>query len=152
MSLYSLSKQEVRNRSRSTIVWNGDPVGCGRWIFPPSTEVRYSSYSFNGIFSSQDLAMIHKVQYSSAWNFLVYLYCRRKIYLKPEQSLFGHGYAEESAENLGGNVYSQVRQLGEAIGGRAKRQVFRFWFLNRFFLSGVRMVPEAENRKHWLEI
>jgi translocation and assembly module TamB len=131
MSLYSLVNRRFEIVPGSTIVWNGDPLDATLDI-SASYEVRTAAAPLmaSQLTGSGDAT---QSQYSKRLDFLVYLYLDGDL-LKPEIT-FGLDMPENERGEFGGNVYSQVRQLGEQE-AELNRQVFSLLVLNRFFPSG----------------
>lgn len=131
MTLYSLVNRRFDIVKGSTIVWNGDPLDATLDI-SASYEVRTAAAP---LMASQltGSGEATQNQYSKRLDFFVYLYLDGDL-LKPEIS-FGLDMPEDERGEFGGNVYSQVRQLGEQE-GELNRQVFSLLVLNRFFPSG----------------
>jgi len=131
MSLYSLVNRRFEIVPGSTIVWNGDPLDATLDI-SAKYEVRTAATPLmaSQLTGSGDAT---QSQYSKRLDFLVYLYLDGDL-LKPEIS-FGLDMPEDERGEFGGNVYSQVRQLGEQE-AELNRQVFSLLVLNRFFPSG----------------
>lgn len=131
MSLYSLVNRRFEIVPGSTIVWNGDPLDATLDI-SASYEVRTAAAPLmaSQLTGSGDAT---QNQYSKRLDFFVYLYLDGEL-LKPEIS-FGLDMPEDERGEFGGNVYSQVRQLGEQE-AELNRQVFSLLVLNRFFPSG----------------
>jgi hypothetical protein len=131
MSLYSLVNRRFEIVPGSTIVWNGDPLDATLDI-SASYEVRTAAAPLmaSQLTGSGDAT---KNQYSKRLDFFVYLYLDGDL-LKPVIT-FGLDMPENERGEFGGNVYSQVRQLGEQE-AELNRQVFSLLVLNRFFPSG----------------
>lgn len=131
MSLYSLVNRRFEIVKGSTIAWNGDPLDATLDI-SASYEVRTSAAP---LMASQltGTGDATQSQYEKRLDFFVYLYLDGDL-LKPEIS-FGLDMPENERGEFGGNVYSQVRQLGEQE-AELNRQVFSLLVLNRFFPSG----------------
>jgi hypothetical protein len=131
MSLYSLVNRRFEIEKGSTIRWNGDPMDATLDI-SASYEVRTSAAP---LMASQLTGSGDATQnpYSKRLDFFVFLYLKGDL-LKPEIS-FGLDMPEGERGEFGGNVYSQVRQLGNQE-AELNRQVFSLLVLNRFFPSG----------------
>jgi translocation and assembly module TamB len=131
MSLYSLVNRRFEIVPGSTIVWNGDPLDATLDI-SASYEVRTAAAPLmaSQLTGSGDAT---QSQYSKRLDFFVYLYLDGDL-LKPVIT-FGLDMPEDERGEFGGNVYSQVRQLGEQE-AELNRQVFSLLVLNRFFPSG----------------
>ena len=130
MSLYNLVNRRFEIIKGSTIVWNGDPLDATLDI-SASYEVRTAAAPLmaSQLTGSGDAT---QSQYGKRLDFLVYLYLDGEM-LQPEIS-FGLDMPEDERGEFGGNVYSQVRQLGKQE-GELNRQVFSLLVLNRFFPS-----------------